>query len=230
MMERRLSVIIPVRNSAGGLGACLDALEPGRERGPIAEIIVVDGGSRDGSRDLAQRRGARVFSTPAGRGRQLAEGGAAASGEWLMFLHGDTVLEAGWRDEVAAFLAEPQNGEKAAVFRFALDDETAAARRFEAAVAARCRVFALPYGDQGLLISRGFYESLGGFETLPIMEDVDMVRRIGRARLKFLSTRAVTSAVRYRRRGYLRRSARNLSCLALYFLGVRSEVLVRLYG
>jgi hypothetical protein len=179
---------------------------------------------------VAQRKGAHVLTTPPGRGRQLAEGAAAAAGDWLMFVHGDTVLEAGWQDEVAAFVAAPENGERAAAFRFALDDGAAAARRLEMAVALRCRLLALPYGDQGILISRRFYEALGGFESLPIMEDVDMVRRIGRGRLRFLTTRAVTSAVRYRRGGYLRRSLRNLSCLALYFAGVRGDVLARLYG
>jgi hypothetical protein len=88
----------------------------------------------------------------------------------------------------------------------------------------------LPYGDQGLLISRSLYERLGGFRPLPLMEDVDLVRRIGGSRLERLAVAAVTSAERWRRDGWLRRSARNLLCLALYRFGMRPERLARLYG
>ena len=109
-------------------------------------------------------------------------------------------------------------------------NQAAAARRLERMVSWRCRLFALPYGDQGLLISRVFYESLGGFEPLPIMEDVDLIRRIGRARLSVLDCPAITSAKRFREGGYLGRSARNLTCLALYFLGAPPRFLTKLYG
>ena len=97
-------------------------------------------------------------------------------------------------------------------------------------MALRCRLFALPYGDQGLLIHRSLYDALGGFRPLPLMEDVDLVRRIGRKRLTYLRTPAVTSAVRYRRAGYAPRMARNLCCLLLFSLGVRAETVARLYG
>ncbi|MEE8246899.1 MAG: glycosyl transferase family 2, partial [Alphaproteobacteria bacterium] len=88
----------------------------------------------------------------------------------------------------------------------------------------------LPYGDQGLLIHRDLYSRVGGFRPLPLMEDVDIVRRIGARRLVVLEAAALTSAARYRRAGYLRRSLRNLACLGLYFLGVPPRLLVRLYG
>ena len=97
-------------------------------------------------------------------------------------------------------------------------------------VACRCRWLVLPYGDQGLLISRKLYDELGGFRPMPMMEDVDLVRRIGRKRLTMLGHRAVTSAARYRRDGYLRRSARNLTCLSLFCVGVPPRLIARLYG
>ncbi|MEQ8195811.1 MAG: glycosyl transferase family 2, partial [Rhodospirillales bacterium] len=87
----------------------------------------------------------------------------------------------------------------------------------------------LPYGDQGLLISRGFYDSLGGFKPLPLMEDVDLIRRIGRKRIDVLPVAAITSAERYRRGGYIARPLRNLFCLMLYFLGVVPEKIERFY-
>jgi hypothetical protein len=97
-------------------------------------------------------------------------------------------------------------------------------------VALRGRVLKLPYGDQGLLIPKRLYEEIGGFRPLRIMEDVDIVRRLGRRRIVMLRTRAVTSAERFRRDGYFRRSARNLFCLTLYTLGVTPDVIERIYG
>ena len=229
-----LSIVIPTLDAAGALGATLAGLAHGlaglEDRGAAAEVVVADGGSRDGTADEARRHGARVVEAEAGRGRQLAAGAAAADGVWLLFLHADTRPAPGWEEEVSAFIAEPANQSRAACFRFALDDRAAAARLLERLVALRCGLFALPYGDQGLLIHRGLYEALGGFRPLPMMEDVDLVRRIGRRRLAYLRTPAVTSAVRFRRAGYAPRVARNLCCLLLFSLGVRAETVARLYG
>ena len=229
-----LSIVIPTLDAAGLLGATLADIAPGvarlEERGMAAEVVVADGGSRDGTADEARRHGARVVETEAGRGRQLAAGAKAAGGAWLLFLHADTRPAPGWDEEVSAFIAEPSNQGRAACFRFALDDRATAARLLERLVALRCWLFALPYGDQGLLIHRSLYETLGGFRPLPMMEDVDLVRRIGRRRLAYLATPAVTSAVRFRRAGYLPRMLRNLCCLLLFSFGVRAETVARLYG
>ena len=100
----------------------------------------------------------------------------------------------------------------------------------EAGVATRCALFRLPYGDQGLRVPKQLYQQVGGYSRLPLMEDVDLVRRIGRRRMMVLRSRAVTSAMRYQRDGYVRRSARNLSCLTLYLLRVPVRVIARLYG
>ena len=131
---------------------------------------------------------------------------------------------------MSAFIGAPGNEGRAACFRFALDDRAVAARLLERLVALRCCLFALPYGDQGLLIQRSLYEALGGYRPLPMMEDVDFVRRIGRRRLAHLRTPAVTSAVRFRRAGYVPRMMRNVCCLLLFSLGVRAETVARLYG
>jgi rSAM/selenodomain-associated transferase 2 len=219
-----LSVIIPTLNAAGTLPATVAAL------GGEFELIVADGGSQDDTVEVAARLGARVVTAARGRGPQLIAGAEAARGQWLLFLHADTVVDPDWRAEAAAFMNGPEYSAVAAVFRFTLDDSSASARWLERVVAWRGRVFCLPYGDQGLLIHRELYRAVGGFHALPLMEDVDMVRRIGCARLHVFQSAAVTSAAKWRRDGWLKRSLRNLFCLTLYFAGVPPRVLVHLYG
>lgn len=219
-----LSVVIPTLNAASTLPGTLAALEG------ASEVIVADGGSVDGTREIAEGLGARIVRAERGRGVQLAAGAQAAAEGWLLFLHADTRLEAGWKDDADAFMTDPANTRRAACFRFALDSPAPPARRLEAMVAWRTRVFGLPYGDQGLLVSRAFYEALGGYRPIPLMEDVAMVRRIGRNAIVPLSTRAVTSAERWLKDGWWRRSARNLTCLALHFAGLPPQAIKRLYG
>ena len=216
-----LTIVIPVLDAAASLSQCLAALDS------ADEIIVVDGGSTDDSVEIANRSGARVIASPRGRGPQLRTGGQAASGDWLLFLHADTRLGAGWSEAVAAHVASAP--ERAGYFDLRLDDAAWQARVIERGVALRVRSLALPYGDQGLLISRRLYDEVGGFRPLVLMEDVDLVRRIGRHRLHRLAATALTSADRWRRDGWIRRSARNLACLALYAGGVAPTRLARFY-
>jgi rSAM/selenodomain-associated transferase 2 len=214
-----LSVIIPALNAAPSLPGCLASVAD------ADEVLVVDGGSTDDTPTLAQAAGARLIRAERGRGIQLGVGAEAASGDWLLFVHADTRLANGWRAAAAEHAAGSPG--RAACFRFRLDDLAWQARLIERGVALRVRLFGLPYGDQGLLISRALYHRIGGYRPLPLMEDVDLVRRLGRPRL--LAADAVTSAERWRRDGWARRSARNLLCLGLYGLGASPERIARVY-
>ena len=216
-----LTVIIPALNAARSLPATLAGL------GGVPDIVVVDGGSGDDTAEIAARHGARVIAAPRGRGAQLAAGVAATQHAWLLLVHADTRFGGDWeaavRNHIAAF------PDRAGYCRFALDCSDPRARRLERLVAWRCRVFALPYGDQGLLIRDDLLQQVGGIRPLPLMEDVDLVRRLGRGRLRALDAAAVTSAERWLRDGWRRRSARNLVCLSLWFAGVPARHIARLY-
>lgn len=229
-----LTVVIPTLESGPGLVGTLGALIPAAAAGVVSQVVVSDGGSRDLTLAIADELGCDIVTAPRGRGSQLAAGARAARHPWLLFLHSDTQLDEGWHQEAATFIERVESrGEgdrRVAVFGFALDDDGFSARMLETAVRLRCLLFALPYGDQGLLISRRHYERLGGYRPIPLMEDVDLVRRIGRGGFTYLRARAVTSAARYRRDGYVLRMARNAGCLALFFLRVPPRLITRIYG
>lgn len=221
-----LSVVIPALDAAATLGGTI-----GSVRG-ASEVVVVDGGSVDGTRALAARLGARVVEARRGRGVQLAAGIAAASGEWLLLLHADTRLSAGWAAVCLAHVEGPPG--RVGYFALRLDSADRRARRLERLVAWRCRVLALPYGDQGLLVSRAVLDAAGGMPELGLMEDVALLRRLrrspGRGSVVALDAQALTSAARWERDGWLRRSCRNLACLALWRAGVPVAVVAWLYG
>lgn len=228
-----ISVVIPTLNSDTGLSATLTALVPAVVDGLVREVIVVDGGSSDRTLKVAEAAGTEIVRAERGRGQQLKAGADAARFPWLLFLHADTVLAPGWEREAATFIGRVDVGartESAAAFRFALDDLGFKPRLVELGVALRCAVLRLPYGDQGLLLPRRLYTQVGGYRELPLMEDVDLMRRLGRSRVVIMRTEAVTSADRYKRDGYVARVARNLSCLALYCLRVPVSTIARLYG
>ena len=223
-----VSIIIPTLNAQNHLPATLSALVAGAIDGPVRELVIVDGGSDDATLVIADEAGANIITSARGRGQQLRAGGRAAKSDWLLFLHADTVLHEGWIGEVEQFIKQGDKN-RAGVFRFALDDPRRRARLLEKIVAARCKILGLPYGDQGLLISRRLYDQLGGFADIAIMEDVDLVRKIGRARLHYFHTPAVTSAARYEKDGYLKRMAKNARCLAMWYAGRPPEDIVKKY-
>ena len=220
--ENRISVVIPALNNGYGIRPTLKSI-----KGEVNDIVVSDGQSSDCTVDVAYKFGAKVVVGPRGRGQQLHRGTGVARGEWLLFLHADTTLEKGWIEEVQKFIKSDLD--KAGVFKFALNEARWEARLIEKGVSLRCKILGLPYGDQGLLISRSLYEQLGGFKPFPLFEDVDIIRRIGRRRLVYFKSRAVTSALSYQTSGFYLRPIKNLMLLLMYYFGVSPRYLVSLY-
>jgi rSAM/selenodomain-associated transferase 2 len=219
--EVGVSVVIPALDEEDGIAAAVASVAA------ADEVIVVDGGSRDGTVAAARAAGAQVMAAPAGRGGQMDVGARKSRGEWIVFLHADTRLEPGWRDALLATPADRVGG----AFRFAVDSPRAGFRAVERAVALRCRLFSLPYGDQALFVRRAVYAQVGGFPPYPLMEDVAFVRRLKRAGpLALLRPRALTSPRRWERHGIAGTTARNLWLLAQYAAGRPPETLARRYG
>lgn len=223
-MRAALSVVIPVLNAERALPGCLAALMEGLEAGLIRELVISDGGSSDATVRIAEEVGAVVVTGPASRGGQLRRGVEAAQGEWLLLLHADTQLAPGWTDAVIAHM----QGQGAAYFRLAFASSALAGRFVAGWANLRSRWFGLPYGDQGLLISRAQLDAIGGVPDQPLMEDVALARAL-RGQLHALPVIARTSAERYGTEGWCRRGCRNLWTLARYLAGSDPERLAQDY-
>ena len=225
-MRAPLSVIITTLDAAAALPGCAAALIEGLEAGLVRELVISDGGSGDATRNIAESLGARLVAGPRGRGRQLARGAAAAGGDWFLFLHADTRLPAGWTAAVRRHMAERPG--HAAAFRLAFEGNCWQGRLIAGGANLRSRLFDLPYGDQGLLISRRLYAETGGYPAIALMEDVALARAL-KGRIDLLEAIAVTSGARYREQGWMRRAAGNLWRLGRYLAGADPERLARRY-
>ncbi len=228
-MPAPLSIIIPAYNAEGVLPLCLASLMPGLETGLIREVILVDGGSEDQTRRLAEGAGANVVTAPEkGRAAQLLQGAQEARGDWLLFLHADTALSRDWAERAKSHIAERKD--KAAAFTLAYRSDHPMAKIVARRANWRARTLGLPYGDQGLLISRKLYDEVGGYPNAPFMEDLKIVRAIGKTRLTILSAEARTDASKYDRDGWRKRSWRNAILVTRYFLGASPEKLAKSYS
>ncbi len=227
-MPAPLSIIIPALNTATDLPLCLSSLLPGLETGLIREVILVDAGSTDETKQIAEDCGATVLTSPEpGRAKQLIHGAANARGDWLLFLHADTALSRDWAERVSAHITE--RPDKAAAFTLAYRSDATIAKTVARRANWRTRTLGLPYGDQGLLISRQLYDEIGGYPDIQLMEDVKIVQAIGKRRLCLLSAEARTSAAKYERDGWRRRSWHNTWLLTRYLLGADPEKLAKSY-
>ncbi|MEO0466526.1 MAG: TIGR04283 family arsenosugar biosynthesis glycosyltransferase [Pseudomonadota bacterium] len=227
-MPAPLSVIIPAFNAARELPLCLDSLMPGLAASLIREVILVDGGSSDESTRMADAAGCTVIASDRGRAKQQIAGAEAARGDWLLFLHADTALSPDWVERAGHHIE--QRPGKAACFTLAYRSDASEAKWLAGRANRRTRWLGLPYGDQGLLISRALYEQVGGYPDVPLMEDVAIIRAIGKRRITLLSAEARTSAEKYERDGWRKRAYGNAWLITRYLLGADPEDLAKRYS
>ncbi len=213
-MRPSVSVVIPALNEAARIAATIDSA-----RRDDVEVIVADGGSSDSTREIASRMGAQVVLARRGRGAQLNAGAAAARGDHLLFLHADTTLPAGYLQAVQETVAAP--GVVLGAFRLRIDRPGLCLRGIEAAVRFRSALLAMPYGDQALFLSSRVFASLGGFAEIPLLEDLDLVRRakaLGRVRI--VRQEVLTSGRRWDVAGVVRMSLVNQLCVLGFNAGI----------
>ena len=220
----RVSVIIPSLNEAGRICATIASARDGG----AAEVIVVDGGSSDSTRDLARQSGAVVLLSGPGRARQMNAGAAMATAHALLFLHADTFLPADYVTLIDRALAQP--GVSAGAFRFAIRDAFPGRNLVEWATNLRSRWRQMPYGDQALFVRRSLFEELGGYADLPLLEDYELVRRLRRCgRVAIVPAAALTSGRRWQRLGLIRTTLLNQWIILGYRLRVPVDKLAVRY-
>jgi len=219
-----VSVVVPALNEIANITATVaSALHE------AAEVIVVDGGSTDSTPDAARQAGARVIVTPPGRGSQMNAGAQIATGEVLLFLHGDTALPPRYVDHVFEALAD--SGAAGGAFLFATDADTPAGRATETLINLRTRHLHMPYGDQAIFLPADLFDAVGPFEDLPIMEDVRFVERIkARGRLKIVPAAVLTSGRRWKTHGVVKPTVINALVILGHAIGLPLPLLARLYG
>ncbi len=217
-------MIIPTLNEATVLGHTLKQLQQANN----VEIIVVDGDSQDGTGQIATQFGADLFRVSTGRADQLNKGVENSKGRYLLFLHADTILPHNYDYLIRSALNNPNT--VAGAFRFKTDTSSLAMRIVEWGTNFRSTVLQSPYGDQGLFMERRVFDEMGGFSTIPIMEDFELIRRLRRRGIIItLREQAMTSGRRWQQLGTIRTTIINQLMIVGFLLGVPAEKLRYLY-
>jgi rSAM/selenodomain-associated transferase 2 len=213
-MSAPLTIIIPTFNASSQISPLLQSVFDGVVDGLVGKVVLADGGSDDAIARIADDTGAELVTSAKGRGTQLAAAANTATTPWLMFVHADSALPPDW---VAIVRAHINTSSSPAAFRLSFNQNGLSARHTAGWANLRTRVFNLPYGDQGLLIRHEHYTRIGGYDPIPLMEDVAIARKMG-TKITLLPATITTSADRYISQGWYRQGTRNLLRL-LRFLG-----------
>jgi rSAM/selenodomain-associated transferase 2 len=220
----KISIIIPVLNEAFTIAQVISTARNAEN----LEIIVVDGGSSDGTVEIAKSLSDRVISTTPGRATQMNAGAAVSTGDILLFLHADTHLPHGYDTRVREALGNPSI--VAGAFELKIDAALLSLRLVEKGVNFRSHLLHMPYGDQAIFLKTVTFEQMGGFPNLPVMEDFEFVRRLKQqGHIEILSIPVLTSARRWQQVGVLKTTVINQIVIIAYFLGVSPDRLGEWY-
>jgi rSAM/selenodomain-associated transferase 2 len=219
-----ISIIIPVLNEAKNIkSVLLDLLQY-----PHLEIIVIDGGSQDKTGEIAQQLGVKVISSPPGRAQQMNLGAALAQGEILLFLHADTQLPLGFEKLIIETLSQPNV--VAGAFSLKIASKLRGIKLVEKMVNVRSQLFQLPYGDQAIFINKHWFNQVGGYPDLPIMEDFELILRLRKVgKIAIVSTPVITSARRWEKLGVWKTTLINQQIIMAYFLGISPQKIASWY-
>jgi rSAM/selenodomain-associated transferase 2/rSAM/selenodomain-associated transferase 1 len=222
--KKRLSIIIPTLNEANAIEETITRLPQSEQ----VEIVVVDGGSSDGTDKMARKLGARVLSTAPSKAEQMNAGAVEARGQVLLFLHADTRLPEKFEEKVLTAVA--RKGYCAGAFTLGIDSEDWGLRFIEWVANWRARFFKLPYGDQALFVSRDLFLEIGGFADYPIMEDFELILRLKKkGKIAILPESVKTSPRRWQNLGVLKTWFLNQIIIGAYFIGIPPQRLARWY-
>jgi rSAM/selenodomain-associated transferase 2 len=223
-IKKNVTIVIPTYNAQKTIDKTLNNVSK-----KFQNIIIIDGHSQDLTKKICKGYNTQFFTSKKNRGMQLKLGGEKANTNWIFFLHADSILQNDAIDEMAQFISIDKNHYRAAAFKLKFNQKRIYASFLSKIVLFRSKYFKLPYGDQGLIISKTFYNKIGGFKPLPIMEDVEIVKNIGFKNIRILDSYIITDSIRYKTQGWLIRPLINLYCLSLYFLGFNINLINKIY-
>ena len=227
-MNCQFSIIIPVFNESRIINTTIVQLAELTFGGRF-EIIVVDGNPAGNTISVIDHYGIKKIIGSKGRGSQMNTGAVTAAGDVLLFLHADTLLCYDALDQI--MLAFQQHDIVGGAFDLEITSPNKLFRLIERAASIRSRLTRIPYGDQAIFVRKRFFDQIGGFKDIPIMEDVELMQRVKRSgnKIKFIPRKARTAARRWEKEGVIRCTLRNWMLIALYLFGVPPEKLKTWY-
>jgi len=221
------SIIIPVLHEAKNINLSLEDLKHFEEK---FEIIVVEGNPERETIDNIRNKGIKILISEAGRGRQMNTGAASAGGEILIFLHADTRLPVTALDCIRHALQKKEY--VGGAFDLGIRSDNLILKVIAKCASLRSRLTRIPYGDQAIFIRKDYFNNIGGYKEIPLMEDVELMQRIKKRgdKICIFSDRVFTSPRRWEKEGIIYCTLRNWIIIILYLIGISPDKLARYYG